>query len=65
MKAKQNGGLLIVRDAEGHLVRKVNAVAAAKDWLRLGEAGRKVSLEESRYMRRLRDILGMERKGGA
>ena len=39
MKAKQNGGLLIVRDAEGHLVRKVNAVAAAKDWLRLGEAG--------------------------
>ena len=33
--------------------------------LRLGEAGRKVSLEESRYMRRLMDILGMEQKGGA
>lgn len=39
MTARQNGGLLIVRDAEGRLVRKVNAVAAAKDWLRLGEAG--------------------------
>lgn len=39
MTARQNGGLLIVRDAEGRLVRKVNAVAAAKDWLRLGEDG--------------------------
>lgn len=39
MTAKQNGGLLIVRDNDGRLVRKMNAVAAAKDWLRLGEAG--------------------------
>ena len=39
MTAKQNGGMLIVRDNDGHLVRKVNAVAAAKDWLRLGDAG--------------------------
>ena len=39
MTAKQNGGLLIVRDGNGRLVRKMNAVAAAKDWLRLGEAG--------------------------
>lgn len=37
--AKQNGGLLIVRDNDGRLVRKMNAIAAAKDWLRLGEAG--------------------------
>ena len=39
MTAKQNGGLLIVRDNEGRLVRKLNAVAAAKDWLRLGDGG--------------------------
>ena len=39
MTAKQNGGLLIVLDNDGRLVRKMNAVAAAKDWLRLGEAG--------------------------
>ena len=39
MTAKQSGGLLIVRDNDGRLVRKMNAVAAAKDWLRLGEAG--------------------------
>ncbi|MGN0759905.1 MAG: hypothetical protein ACI4MU_12010 [Candidatus Ventricola sp.] len=39
MTAKQNGGLLFVRDNDGRLVRKMNAVAAAKDWLRLGEAG--------------------------
>lgn len=39
MTAKQNGGLLIVRDGNGRLVRKMNAVAAAKDWLRLGEGG--------------------------
>ena len=38
LAAKQNGGLLIVRDETGHLVRKVNAVAAAKDWLLLGDA---------------------------
>ena len=37
--AKQIGGLLIVRDNDGRLVRKMNAIAAAKDWLRLGEAG--------------------------
>lgn len=39
MTAKQNGGLLIVRDDDGRLVRKMNAVAAAKDWLQLGEGG--------------------------
>lgn len=39
LTAKQNGGLLIVRDDGGRMVRKLNAVAAAKDWLRLGEAG--------------------------
>lgn len=39
MTAKQNGGLLIVRDNDGRLVRKLNAVAAAKDWLRLGDGG--------------------------
>ena len=33
--------------------------------LRPGNTGRKVVLEESRYMRRLMDILGMEQKGGA
>lgn len=33
---KQDGGLLIVRDEEGRMVRKLNAVAAAKDWLKLG-----------------------------
>ena len=34
---KQDGGLLIVRDEEGRMVRKLNA-AAAKDWLKLGAA---------------------------
>ena len=35
---KQDGGLLIVRDEEGRMVRKLNAVAVAKDWLKLGAA---------------------------
>lgn len=39
LTARQNGGLLIVRDGDGRMVRKLNAVAAARDWLRLGEAG--------------------------
>ena len=38
LTVKQNGGLLIVRDEEGRMVRKLNAVAAAKDWLKLGAA---------------------------
>jgi len=38
LTAKQNGGLLIVRDGDGHMVRKLNAVAAAKDYLILGDA---------------------------
>ncbi len=38
LTAKQNGGLLIVRDGDGHIVRKLNAVAVAKDYLELGEA---------------------------
>lgn len=38
LTAKQNGGLLIVRDGDGRLVRKLNAVAVAKDWLKLGNA---------------------------
>ena len=38
LTVKQNGGLLIVRDDEGRMVRKLNAVAAAKDWLKLGAA---------------------------
>ena len=38
MTVKQNGGLLIVRDEERRMVRKLNAVAAAKDWLKLGAA---------------------------
>ena len=33
--------------------------------LATGDTGHKVALEDSRYMRRLRDILGMEQKGGA
>ena len=33
LTVKQNGGLLIVRDSDGRMVRKLNAVAAAKDWL--------------------------------
>ena len=33
--------------------------------LATGDTGRKVALEDSCYMRRLRDILGMEQKGGA
>lgn len=37
LTVKQNGGLLIVRDS-GRMVRKLNAVAAAKDWLKLGAA---------------------------
>ena len=37
LTVKQNGGLLIVRE-EGRMVRKLNAVAAAKDWLKLGAA---------------------------
>ena len=36
LTVKQNGGLLIVRDSDGRMVRKLNAVAAAKDWLKLG-----------------------------
>ena len=36
LTVKQNGGLLIVRDEEGRMVRKLNAVA--KDWLKLGAA---------------------------
>lgn len=39
LTARQNGGLLIVRDDNGQIVRKLNAVAAAKDWLRLGDGG--------------------------
>ena len=38
LTVKQNGGLLIVRDSDGRMVRKLNAVAAAKDWLKLGAA---------------------------
>ena len=38
LTVKQNGGLLIVRDSDGRMVRKLNAVAAAKDWLKLGDA---------------------------
>ena len=38
LMVKQDGGLLIVRDEEGRMVRKLNAVAAAKDWLKLGAA---------------------------
>ena len=38
LTVKQDGGLLIVRDEEGRMVRKLNAVAAAKDWLKLGAA---------------------------
>lgn len=38
LTARQNGGLLIVRDSDGHMIRKLNAVAAAKDWLRLGDS---------------------------
>ena len=38
LTVKQNGGLLIVRDSDGLMVRKLNAVAAAKDWLKLGAA---------------------------
>lgn len=38
LTVKQDGGLLIVRDEEGHMVRKLNAVATAKDWLKLGAA---------------------------
>ena len=37
LTVKQNGGLLIVRDSDGRMVRKLNAVAA-KDWLKLGAA---------------------------
>ena len=38
LTVKKDGGLLIVRDEEGRMVRKLNAVAAAKDWLKLGAA---------------------------
>ena len=38
LTVKQNGGLLIVLDSDGRMVRKLNAVAAAKDWLKLGAA---------------------------
>lgn len=38
LTVKQNGGLLIVRDSDGRMVRKLNAVAATKDWLKLGAA---------------------------
>ncbi|MED9820690.1 MAG: hypothetical protein U0J65_01485 [Christensenellales bacterium] len=38
MTVKQNGGILIVRDGYGRLVRKLNAVAVTKDWLKLGNA---------------------------
>ena len=39
LTVRQNGGLLIVRDEGGRMVRKLNAVAAAKDWLKLGADG--------------------------
>ena len=38
LTVKQDGGLLIVRDEEGRMVRKLNAATAAKDWLKLGAA---------------------------
>ena len=38
LTVKQNGGLLIVRDSDGRMVRKLNAVAATKDWLQLDAA---------------------------
>ena len=52
-------------DGEGK--RQLQQILLEEDLmeLRQGETGRKVALEDSRYMRRLRDILGMERKGGA
>ena len=36
MTARQRGGIVIVRDGDGHRIATHNAVVLAKEWLRLG-----------------------------